>query len=90
MHNIYNCIVSQTNEQLQEKAASDATFQAVKTGRILDDTQEDLLIEPIWTAPQPVSMPGNQATVQQNPFHRWEHDRLPCQVPEWTEGQWGV
>ena len=33
MHKIYNLIVGQTNEQLQEKAASDATFQAVKTDR---------------------------------------------------------
>ena len=31
MHKIYNMIVGQTNKQLQEKAASDATFQAVKT-----------------------------------------------------------
>ena len=31
MHKIYNLIVGQTNEQLQEKAASDTTFQAVKT-----------------------------------------------------------
>ena len=31
MHNIYNLIVVQTNEQLQEKAASDATFQAINT-----------------------------------------------------------
>ena len=31
MHKIYNLIVVQTNEQLQEKAASDATFEAVKT-----------------------------------------------------------
>ena len=31
MHKIYNLIVGQTNEQLQEKASSDATFQAVKT-----------------------------------------------------------
>ena len=31
MQKIYNLIVGQTNEQLQEKAASDATFQAVKT-----------------------------------------------------------
>ena len=29
MHKIFNLIVVQTNEQLQEKAASDATFQAV-------------------------------------------------------------
>ena len=33
MHKIYNLIMGQTNEQLQEKAASDATFQAVKTDR---------------------------------------------------------
>ena len=33
MHKIYNLIVGQTNEQLQKKAASDATFQAVKTDR---------------------------------------------------------
>ena len=31
MYKIYNLIVGQTNEQLQEKAASDATFQGVKT-----------------------------------------------------------
>ena len=29
--NIYNLIVGQINEQLQEKAASDATFQEIKT-----------------------------------------------------------
>ena len=31
MHTIYNLIVGQTNEQLQEKVAPDATFQTVKT-----------------------------------------------------------
>ena len=31
MHKIYNLIVGQTNEELQEKAAPDATFQVVKT-----------------------------------------------------------
>ena len=31
MHKIYNLIIGQMNEQLQEKAASDDTFQAVKT-----------------------------------------------------------
>ena len=31
MHKIYNLILGQKNEQLQEKVASDATFQAVKT-----------------------------------------------------------
>ena len=33
MHKIYNMILGQTNEQLQDKAASDATFQAVKNDR---------------------------------------------------------
>ena len=31
MHKIYNLIVGQTNEQLQEKATPDATLQAVKS-----------------------------------------------------------
>ena len=35
MHKIYNLIVGQTNEQVEEKAASDATFWAVKTDRDL-------------------------------------------------------
>ena len=30
MHNIYNLIVADTNKPLQDKAASDTTFQAVK------------------------------------------------------------
>ena len=33
MQKIYNMIVGQTNEQLQEKAASDTTLQGVKTDR---------------------------------------------------------
>ena len=33
MHKIYNMIVGKKNEQLQEKAASDATFQVVKSGQ---------------------------------------------------------
>ena len=33
MNKIYNLIVGQTNEQLQEKAGSDATLQAFKTDR---------------------------------------------------------
>ena len=33
MHKIYNMILGQTNEQLQEDAALDATFQAVNTDR---------------------------------------------------------
>ena len=35
MHKIYNIIVGQTDEQLQEKAASDATFQAIKADQYL-------------------------------------------------------
>ena len=31
IHKIYNLIIGQTNKQLQEKEALDATFQAVKT-----------------------------------------------------------
>ena len=31
MHKIYNIIAGQKNKQLQKKAASDATFQVVKT-----------------------------------------------------------
>ena len=31
MHTIYNLIKGQTNEQLQQRAALDDTFQAVKT-----------------------------------------------------------
>ena len=31
MHNIYNLIIGQTNEQLGKKAASDFTVQAVNT-----------------------------------------------------------
>ena len=37
VHNIYNLIVGQTNEQLQEKVALETNFQAVNTGR-----------DPIW------------------------------------------
>ena len=33
MHKIYNIIVGQKNEQLQDKAASEATFQSVKTNQ---------------------------------------------------------
>ena len=33
IHKIYNLIGVQKNEKLQEKVASDVTFQAVKTGR---------------------------------------------------------
>ena len=33
MHNIYNIIVVQTNDQLQEIATSSSTLQAFKTGQ---------------------------------------------------------
>ena len=33
MHMIYNILVGNTNNQLQEKAALEATFQVFKTGR---------------------------------------------------------
>ena len=35
MHNIYNLIVGQTNEQLQDKSALDATYQAFKTDNVI-------------------------------------------------------
>ena len=35
MHNIYNLIVGQTNDKLQEIESLDATFQAVKSGQDL-------------------------------------------------------
>ena len=35
MHKIYNLIVGQIYEQLQQKAASDSTFQAIKTDQYL-------------------------------------------------------
>ena len=37
MHNIYNLVVGQKYEQIQEKAAPDATFQAAKTDLDLID-----------------------------------------------------
>ena len=33
IHKIYNILVGQTNEQFQDKATSDTTFQEVKSGR---------------------------------------------------------
>ena len=33
MHNIYNLILDQTNDQLQEKAALYVTFQSIKTSQ---------------------------------------------------------
>ena len=33
MHKIYNLIMGQTNEQLQEEAALDTTLQVVNSGR---------------------------------------------------------
>ena len=33
MHKIYNFIVVQKNEQIQEKVTSDSNLQVVKTGR---------------------------------------------------------
>ena len=46
IHNIYNLIVGQKNEQLHEMAASDATFQDwPRTNRLPDDPEEDLLLK---------------------------------------------
>ena len=46
MQKIYNLFVSQTNEQLQEKSASDATFQAVKTDQ--DPIGYLMILKRIW------------------------------------------
>ena len=50
MHKIYNIIVVQTNEQLQEKAESDATFQAVNTDR--DPIGYLMILKRIWFSNQ--------------------------------------
>ena len=55
MHKIYILIVGQTNEKLQEKAASDATFQAVKTDRDpIVYLMIHLLLKPIQKTPNPL------------------------------------
>ena len=46
MKNIYKLIVDQTNEQLQEKVESDATFQAVKTSQ--DPIGYLLILKKLW------------------------------------------
>ena len=50
MHKIYNLILGQTNEQLQEKAESDATFQAVKNDR--DPIGYLMILKKIWFSNQ--------------------------------------
>ena len=50
MHKIYNIIVGQTNEQLQDKAASDSTFQAVKTDQ--DPIGYLMILKSIWLSNQ--------------------------------------
>ena len=50
MHKIYNLIVGQTNKQLQEKAASDAPFQAVKTDQYLIGYL--MILKSIWFSNQ--------------------------------------
>ena len=55
MHKIYNLIVGQTNEQLQEKAVSDATFQGVKTDR--DPIGYLMILKKIYLLNQPEQHP---------------------------------
>ena len=78
MHNIYNLIFDHTNKQLQEKAALGVTYQVVKEGwdpiRVLDDSQEDMIIESILTTTHLVSMPGDKAIWKQ------EHGLLPGNI----------
>ena len=51
MHKIYDLIVGQTNEHLQEKAVSDATFQAVKTDR--DPIGYLMILKRLWFLNKP-------------------------------------
>ena len=50
MHNIYNITVVQNKEQLQEKAALDATLQAVKTDQ--DPIDYLMILKRIWFSNQ--------------------------------------
>ena len=62
MHKIYNLVMGQTNDQLKEKAASDATFQAVKTdqpNRLPDDPEEDMHLKSIRTTPNLFIVPAS-------------------------------
>ena len=70
MHKIYNIIVGKANEQLKEKVASDATFQAFKAGqhliRYLVILKKDMLLESILTTPHPLFMHDEQGIIQHN------------------------
>ena len=50
MHNIYNIILDQTNKKLQDKAASEATLQAAKTGR--DPIRYLVIPKKLWLSNQ--------------------------------------
>ena len=50
MRKIYNLIVGQTNEQIQEKAASDATLQAVNTDQ--DPIEYLMILKRLWFSNQ--------------------------------------
>ena len=67
IHNIYNLIVGQTNEQLQEKAGIGRHFPGgqnwPRTNRLPDDPEEDLLLKPIQTTPNPLIFPFYEAPV---------------------------
>ena len=57
MHTIYNLIVVQMNEQLQEKAASDTTFQDVKTDQ--DPIGYLMILKILWLSNQSYQKPIN-------------------------------
>ena len=67
MHKIYNLVVRQMNEQLQEKVASDATFQLVKTDRDPIDylmiLKKCMLLKPVWAATNPLVMPVYKSSI---------------------------
>ena len=55
MHKIYNIIVGQTNNQLQEKAELESTFQAVNIDR--DPTVYLLILKKLWLSNQSIQHP---------------------------------
>ena len=80
IHNLYNLIEGQTNEQLWKKAASKANLQLIPCW-LFDYPQEALLIKPIWKTPHPIYIPGDHAAVQHHQVHKLEHNCLTVQVP---------
>ena len=90
MQNIYNLIVGQTNEQLQDKASSDATFSGGQDwpipDRLSDDPKEALIIKSFQAAPNPLLVPVYKSYVAHHAVRQREHHQLLGQVPQRPEG----